>query len=754
MNNKTISLSKSCFDKKNITYLKLNEVMDLIKTDKSIELNTKLVREAPNKSERSKLKKNLPVVIFQGNFNVMSKKGFQKHSGMAVIDIDVYNGIDKSLEIKERVIQNDHVVFCFLSPSGGLKVGCRIPEVKSDEEYKEYYLALIDLYKEFSIETDSATKDICRLCFLSHDPNVYINYDAVKFEEKKTIKKIVKKEKVEDFKTGTPEIREALTFVSPDERETWIQVCCALKSEKKEYFALFNEWSSQSEKYSGESDCLKTWESFDEQEEGIKIGTLFFLAKKNGYKPKYNFKLDVVDMSVENQVKEILDKSPIYYDDLKKWWAFDSCKNVWRNVDEVDIISFIKRSFGLIGLSEGKKRTEILNALKDEGRYRKPKETKETEIQIGRFIYDMASDSMFESSPEYKCRFYIDRDIDEIKDSDSCSFIDGLFSDWMNEDKEILYDVTAFMMSPKYFIDVCVWLVGAGENGKGLFQQVILKMIGYENSTSQDIELLSDPKDRFTKLFLKDKLVCCLGDGNHGELTNTKGLKTLSGCQDPIKGEMKGSSKDLTFFNTAKLLGSYNTLPDTTDKTNGFYRRQYIVEFKNSFTGMRNPMPDVPEIEYDILCYKSLKRLREMYLRKTKGLIKWGNIQDRRNKYEKLSNPIGIFMEEKMVEDFTSCFAPHSFEKRYRKWAIKNGYNQFSKKELDARVENILGKKQKKWVYTISEGECFLKEEQIPEGKKIEESKQWRVFLGFQFTDLVKKDKKCDKCDKSDGFFS
>ena len=169
MNNKTISLSKSCFDKKNITYLKLNEVMDLIKTDKSIELNTKLVREAPNKSERSKLKKNLPVVIFQGDFNVMSKKGFQKHSGMAVIDIDVYNGIDKSLEIKERVIQNDHVVFCFLSPSGGLKVGCRIPEVKSDEEYKEYYLALIDLYKEFSIETDSATKDICRLCFLSHD---------------------------------------------------------------------------------------------------------------------------------------------------------------------------------------------------------------------------------------------------------------------------------------------------------------------------------------------------------------------------------------------------------------------------------------------------------------------------------------------------------------------------------------------------------------------------------------------------------
>ncbi len=42
------------------------------------------------------------------------------------------------------------------------------------------------------------------------------------------------------------------------------------------------------------------------------------------------------------------------------------------------------------------------------------------------------------------------------------------------------------------------------------------------------------------------------------------------------------------FKNKAKLIGAFNTLPETSDKTNGFYRRTHITEFKKTFNCKRN----------------------------------------------------------------------------------------------------------------------------------------------------------------------
>ncbi|TRZ50124.1 MAG: hypothetical protein D4S01_07275 [Dehalococcoidia bacterium] len=733
MENQILSYSKSCFDKKNIIYMELKKVINIIKTDERIKNLCNKIKKAPNKNVRGDLKKGLPVVIFQGNFEVMKKDGFRNHSQLAVVDIDMYDGIEESLVIKKEVIKNEHVVFCFLSPSGGLKVGCKIPKVETDHEYKEYYLALIEEYQKYSIETDDKTKDISRLCFLAHDPNIYVNYNAKEFTERIILKKNIATNDFKNIKTDAPHIRDALTYIHPEDYEIWTNVCCALKSEKEDYFEIFNKWSSQSEKYKGEEDCRRTWESFDKVKDGIKIATLFYYAKENGYKPKYNFDFNPLDMTVEKQAEDILDKAPMYYDELKKWWGFDNISKTWKFIDETTIIGFVKKSFNLNGLSESKKRAEILNALKDEARFRAPKTLKDTQIQIGKYIYDISNDTKIESTPEIKANIVIERNIENIKPSDQCPFIDNLFEDWLNEDKEICYEVVAFMMSPKYFIDVSFWLVGAGENGKGLFQQIILKTVGYENSTSQDIELLSDPKDRFTKLFLKDKLVCCLGDGNHSTLKETKGLKMLSGCSDPIKGESKGSMLDLTFFNTAKLLGSYNTLPETIDKTNGFYRRQYIIEFKNTFTGKKNPLPNVPEQEYNILAYKCFKRLQKLYKQEKKTLLNWGDLKDRREKYERLSNPIGIFIREKMEKCFGSVFAPHQFIERYSDWALKNGYNQFTNKDIEVRLGNQIGIKQKKHIHITEDGFCYSKVSEIPEEKTYLEGKNWKIYSNYKF---------------------
>jgi len=584
----------------------------------------------------------------------------------------------------------------------------------------------------------SCYKDIEEFRRKSHsNPLDLIEYKVLKKKEKPKI--YYPKTNISEIKTDITEIQKALKLIPADDRDIWINICASLKSYSDDLFDVFNSWSSKSIKYKSEEDCKVVWDSFKNNNEGITIATLFYYGKLNGYKPKYNINLDIADMSVEKQAIEILNKNPIYYDNNKKWFGFCKDKKTWISIDEVDIILYIKKSFNLYNLSDTKKRAEILNAIKDEARYRKPLELKDTQIQIGKYIFDIASDNIIESTPNYKCRFYINKDIHDVGVDEKHPFIDNLFNDWLGNDKDILYETLAFIMSPKYFIDVCFWFIGAGENGKGLFANIILNTIGVENSTAQDIELLSDPKDRFTKFFLKDKLMCSLGDGNQQAITHSKAIKMLGGCSDPIRGEMKGAG-EVVFFNSAKLVGSYNTLPDTTDKTDGFYRRQYILEFKNSFSGMQNPLPNVPEREYTVLCAKSFLLLKEIYKREKKGLCKWGTVLDRRNKYERLSNPLGIFMKEKMITSYEGFFAPHTFEMLYQSWAIKNGYNQFTKRELNTRLVNLVGKKERKWAYITTDGYIYHSEAEVPKNKEFmlnedgtKVHKQYSAYIGYKF---------------------
>ena len=284
-NNSIVSFTNAYYEKNNIIHYKLSEILNKIKSDINLKKTVDLIRNAENKQQRNDLKKKLPVVIFQGKFNHMSRKGFQEPSGLAVIDIDIYNGIEETLEIKNKVIKDKHVVFAFLSPSGGLKVGCRIPKVNNDNEYKEYYLSLIDYYFNFSVETDTKTKDISRLCFLSYDENVYINYNAEEYNKRKEIKKIIPVIDYSDIKTDIKDIENALEYIKPDDRDVWVNVCCALKSHKEDLFYLFDKWSSKSIKYKNTSDCRKTWDSFKDFDKGITLGTLFYYAKENGYNP-------------------------------------------------------------------------------------------------------------------------------------------------------------------------------------------------------------------------------------------------------------------------------------------------------------------------------------------------------------------------------------------------------------------------------------------------------------------------------------
>jgi len=79
------------------------------------------------------------------------------------------------------------------------------------------------------------------------------------------------------------EIMDALTFIPADNRDTWVRIAMAIKSELDESgFGIWDNWSSTAGNYSKIA-AMYVWRSIKSGPVGI--GTLFHIARGCGYRP-------------------------------------------------------------------------------------------------------------------------------------------------------------------------------------------------------------------------------------------------------------------------------------------------------------------------------------------------------------------------------------------------------------------------------------------------------------------------------------
>ena len=155
-----------------------------------------IVNEFGKKDKRvNKIKLNLPCVTLSVNSKNRDTKQndndkFIKHTGIYQIDIDNIptNQIN---QIKEELCNLPFTYFCFISPSGnGLKLGvyCDVPITINEsptDKHKSIAIEIINSYEEivskYNLIIDKAPKDLYRLCYLSYDPNIYVNDNVVSY---------------------------------------------------------------------------------------------------------------------------------------------------------------------------------------------------------------------------------------------------------------------------------------------------------------------------------------------------------------------------------------------------------------------------------------------------------------------------------------------------------------------------------------------------------------------------------------------
>ncbi len=100
------------------------------------------------------------------------------HSGLLQIDIDATDHPGRSVEdIRATVEAAPFIAACFVSLSGqGVKGVARVPA--SIAQHGASWLAAAEYFKERGLTVDPSTKDLCRLCFVSFDPEVFTRPDA------------------------------------------------------------------------------------------------------------------------------------------------------------------------------------------------------------------------------------------------------------------------------------------------------------------------------------------------------------------------------------------------------------------------------------------------------------------------------------------------------------------------------------------------------------------------------------------------
>ena len=125
------------------------------------------------------LKKKLPAVTFSGRFKQRANGSLLTHSGILCIDIDDHSDREA---LCEKLKGDPHVLAVFISPTGaGLKVLMRI--LPDSGAHDLSFLAAKKYFKtRYALDIDNCP-DLARLCFVSHDPEIFIRSGSAEILE-------------------------------------------------------------------------------------------------------------------------------------------------------------------------------------------------------------------------------------------------------------------------------------------------------------------------------------------------------------------------------------------------------------------------------------------------------------------------------------------------------------------------------------------------------------------------------------------
>jgi hypothetical protein len=269
----------------------LNAIQDGRRADRIAHLRALLARG--DKDTYDAQKKYLPAITLSGSFERRNAAGLIQHSGLLQADFDK---LPNPEEVRDLLGADPHTVAAFLSPSAqGVKALVRIPD--DPERHLASFRAAERHFRErYGLELDASCKDVSRLCFVSHDPDLCINPDAVPLklpdpecgqEESQELFDLAElphplyADQGDDETAGR--LRSALGVLDAYPYDGWIRMGLALKGwNGPGAFEIWFDWSRTAENYKDHQDCWRRWQGFNPTG-GIDESAVFRAATDAGW---------------------------------------------------------------------------------------------------------------------------------------------------------------------------------------------------------------------------------------------------------------------------------------------------------------------------------------------------------------------------------------------------------------------------------------------------------------------------------------
>jgi P4 family phage/plasmid primase-like protien len=180
-------------------------------------------------------------------------------------------------------------------------------------------------------------------------------------------------------------------------------------------------------------------------------------------------------------------------------------------------------------------------------------------------------------SPAFGFQAVLPYDYDPEAD---CPFFRNWIHQIMLGDPDLIAVLQEFMgyivRGGEYRFHKALWLGGRGRNGKSTFIDLLKALIGSDNFSTISIKALVN--DRFAGAELDGRLANFSEETSPQELADSGPFKNLTG-----DGEISAQRKfgaPYKFRNRAKLVMSYNQIPDLRDPSDGMMSRPLIVPFE------------------------------------------------------------------------------------------------------------------------------------------------------------------------------
>jgi putative DNA primase/helicase len=287
--------------------------------------------------------------------------------------------------------------------------------------------------------------------------------------------------------------------------------------------------------------------------------------------------------------------------------------------------------------------------------------------------------SQTEFNPKAECPLWTQTVEEILPDPDSRKLLAQIFG----------YSLTADNSYQKSFV-----FHGEGANGKSVVTAILLALVGKDNCSALH---LADFKDKFRLAELQNRLVNFSAEVDAKGLINDARIKAII-TGDPMTAERK-NQQPFVFTPFCKLIISCNHLPQTTDRSHGYFRRWIILPFPVTFPPERWDRHRAHKIIQTELSGVLNWSIAGLKLLKDKGhFIEPQATVEALQEYRRQTDPTIEFIEERLrvVDEHDHGSPLQEVYKAYQSWTGDSGTQPLGRNNFYKSLCRNIGREQAK----------------------------------------------------------